>query len=118
MRTGVRRPQLFRNGDNLDRERQRRLHCAVMALTPDEWDAGEENLRLAALFVLKERAPLALTLMEIRVELGHYDRFPEVAELEEALTGLMTRIGVQVKSIQGTVYYRYERKLGFRPPER
>ena len=89
-----------------------------MALTPDEWDAGEENLRTAVLFVLKSRAPFAVTRMEIEVELGNFDRFPEASELDDALAQLLHRIGVQVKTIGGTIYYRYEKKLGFRPPER
>ena len=88
-----------------------------MALTPDEWDASEEDLRLAILFILKNRAPFALTTMELMVE-GHFDRFPDAAELEAALEQLSHRVAVQVKNIQGTIYYRHERKLGFRPSER
>jgi hypothetical protein len=41
-----------------------------MALTPDEFDAGQESVVLAVLFFLKDRAPLAWSTEEIMVELG------------------------------------------------
>ena len=86
-------------------------------LTPDEWDAGTEDVALALRYILKERWPLALSLQELRIELGNLDRFPSVDEMLQGLERLVQRRRAQAKNFDGTMYYRTVQRLGFRPRE-
>jgi hypothetical protein len=86
-----------------------------MPLTPDEFDAGRESASLAILFFLRDHAPLAWSVDEIRVELGNMDRFPDWDEIQSVLAALLATNRIEATDAGGTMYYRYNRRLGFRP---
>jgi hypothetical protein len=88
-----------------------------MPITPDEWESRSLSLTGAILFILKERH-VGWTVYELRVELGHLDRFPTDDEVESVLNDLVRRGRVERLQVEAAIYYRQNRTTGFRPPER
>jgi hypothetical protein len=87
-----------------------------MPLTPDEFDAGKRSVVTAIYWFLKSRAPIAFSNEEIMFELGALGVIYALDELDESLNGLEQRGRVESVAVEEKVYYRYPRRVGFRPP--
>jgi len=87
-------------------------------LTPEEFYGRRGSLESAVLTFLKEN-DFAYSAEELVLELKAYAVHASLQAVEAALEALLQRERLEI-SQPGTrpIYYKYDRRLGFRPPRR
>jgi hypothetical protein len=88
-----------------------------MPLSEDEFDAGEEGRQRTVLWFLREHATTAYTADEILFELDYLGFSSSRDEVATALEALISARRILTRQIAGEIYYKCDRRIGFKPPE-
>ena len=86
-----------------------------MPVTEDQFFRGRNDIELAVLWFMRKNFDLAYTAEEILFELGATGILSSPDEIERALADLLRRERIESNVVHEAVYYKYYRRLGFRP---
>jgi hypothetical protein len=85
-------------------------------LREDESYAGRRDDYRAILWFLRRNFDLAYTAEEVMFELGSLEIVLTLADVEENFKSLLERERAESRTVRGAVYFKYDRRFGFRPP--
>ena len=73
-------------------------------------------MQAAVLWFLRDRAPIAFSIDEVLFELGALGVIYQREQIALALSSLTADDRIESAGADEQLYYRYFRKMGFRPP--
>jgi hypothetical protein len=84
-------------------------------VTEDQFCRGRSDIELAVLWFMRKTFDLAYAAEEVLFELGATGILSTPDEIDRALAHLLSRERIESNVVHGAVYYKYYRRLGFRP---